>query len=254
VTPQLLVAAGLLIGLLYGLFGVGSAFATPLLALLGVPAPVAVAAPLPGLVPGSVAGAWAHVRARRVDWDLVRWTVAGGLPGTIAGGLLSRVVGGQGLLLLSGVMLFAVGWRVLRVPSASGDPEAVAAVTTRRRRPAVVVAMAFAVGAFAGLLSNGGGFLLVPLFLCWFGLTMPEASGTAMVCVAALSLPAVLTHAALGDIDWSVAVLFGAGVAPGAAAGSRLALRVPADRLRKAFGLLIVGFAVWFVAHQSGLT
>jgi len=41
------------IGVLFGLFGVGgSSFATPALGLLGVPGLVAVAAPLPAAIPG----------------------------------------------------------------------------------------------------------------------------------------------------------------------------------------------------------
>ncbi len=62
-----LAGAGAVIGVLYGLFGVGSAFATPLLALLGVPALAAVASPLPSLLPGSAAGATTYARAGLVD-------------------------------------------------------------------------------------------------------------------------------------------------------------------------------------------
>ena len=63
---------GALVGLLYGLFGVGSAFATPLLALMGVPGVIAITAPLPGIMPGSIAGAWGYARRERVDWSMAR--------------------------------------------------------------------------------------------------------------------------------------------------------------------------------------
>jgi uncharacterized membrane protein YfcA len=242
----LLVAAGLVVGVLYGLFGVGSAFATPVLALLGVPGAIAMAAPLPGLLPGSMAGAWSYARGRRVDWGLARCTIAGGLPGTIIGALAASLVGGQALLILSGVVLAAVGVRVLRPAS----PNAADAARARRERRELVIGAAFVVGFAAGLLSNGGGFLLVPLFLVGFGLSMNEAAGTSMVCVAALSIPAAITHAAVGDIDWAVALLFGLGMAPGALAGARLAQHLPAERLRRSFGALLVVFAVWFVARQ----
>jgi uncharacterized protein len=216
------------------------------LALLGVPGAIAVAAPLPGLLPGSVAGAWTYARGRRVDWSLARSTIAGGLPGTIVGALAASLVGGQALLLLSGVVLAAVGVRVLR----PAGPNAADAARARREKRALVVGAAFVVGFAAGLLSNGGGFLLVPLFLVGFGLSMNEAAGTSMVCVAALSIPAAITHAAVGDIDWAVALLFGLGMAPGALAGARLAQHLPAERLRRSFGALLVVFAVWFVARQ----
>ena len=68
----ILLLGGAVVGLLYGLFGVGSAFATPLLALMGVPGVIAVTAPLPGIMPGSFAGAWGYARRERVDWATAR--------------------------------------------------------------------------------------------------------------------------------------------------------------------------------------
>ena len=66
VDGTILLLGGAFVGLLYGLFGVGSAFATPLLALMGVPGVIAVTAPLPGIMPGSLAGAWGYARRERV--------------------------------------------------------------------------------------------------------------------------------------------------------------------------------------------
>jgi uncharacterized membrane protein YfcA len=246
-----LVMAGLAIGLLYGMFGVGSAFATPVLALLGVPGLVAVAAPLPGILPGSVAGAWGHARDRRVDWSLARPTIAAALPATVIGALLSPAVGGPLLLVLSGVVLFAVGLRVLwPAGTDAAQAERTHRADARRARRGLVVAAAFGVGLAAGLLANGGGFLLVPLFLVGFGLDVRDAAGTSMACAAALSVPAVLAHAVVGDIDWVVSGLFALGMVPGAIAGSRVAGLVDGDRLRRLFGVLLVAFAVFFLARQ----
>lgn len=59
-------AAGAVIGVLLGLFGVGgSSFATPVLGLLGVPGLVAVAAPLPAVIPAAIAGMVAYIRKGR---------------------------------------------------------------------------------------------------------------------------------------------------------------------------------------------
>src|SRR5689334_989110 len=106
-------AAGLLVGLLYGMFGVGSAFATPLLAIMGVSGLAAVATPLPGLLPGSATGAWSHRRHGHVDWVVARRTMLGAVPAAILGSLAAKFVGGPALLLLSGTVLLAVGVRVV---------------------------------------------------------------------------------------------------------------------------------------------
>lgn len=243
-----IVAAGVVIGVLYGLFGVGSAFATPLLALIGVPGLAAVVCPLPALLPGSAAGAWTYSKADRIDWTMARRAVAGGVPASVLGSLCSRYVGGGPLVVVSGVVLIAVGVRILWPTSA--DPEATARTAARRNSAALVVGMAAAVGFLAGLLANGGGFLLVPLFIVLFGLQMPEATGTSLVVAAALTIPTLVTHALVGDVVWSITVAFTLGLVPGTLAGARFAAHLPADRLRKPFGVLLTAFAVWFLVGQ----
>jgi hypothetical protein len=59
---------GLLVGFLGGLFGKGgSAIATPLLHLVGVPAIAAVASPLPATVPGTLVAADRYRVAGLID-------------------------------------------------------------------------------------------------------------------------------------------------------------------------------------------
>ena len=183
-----------------------------------------------------------------VSWDgpRVAPSVIGGVPSAIAGALLSQVVGGQALLVLSGLILGVIGFRFLRGGTFGTASQAAA----RRGRPGLVVAYAVGVGFFTGLLANGGGFLLVPVFVLVLGLSMQRAAGTSLVVVAALSIPTLATHWALGHIDWPVAFAFAAGAIPGALIGSRLALRVQSSALRTAFGLLLVAFAGYFAVRQ----
>lgn len=238
-------AAGLVVGLLFGLFGVGgSSFATPALGLLGVPGLIAVASPLPATIPAALAGMVGYARRGEVQWDVARWTIYGGVPATVAGALLSRWVGGDGLLVASGVVLMLVGIRVL-VPlrESSADGRA-------RRRIGVVVPAAAAVGLFTGLLANGGGFLLVPLFVVILAMTITEAAGTSLVVIVALSIPTLLTHLALGNIDWAIGGAFALGAIPGSAAGSVAAGRIPAEALKKVFGALLIAFAAYFIFRQ----
>jgi uncharacterized membrane protein YfcA len=238
-------AAGLIVGVLFGVFGVGgSSFATPALGLLGVPGLIAVAAPLPATIPAAVAGMIGYARRRQVDWSIARWSIYGGVPATVVGALLSKYVGGRALLIASGVVLAAVGVRVL-----FALPESRLALHARRR-PEVVIPAAAAIGLFTGLLANGGGFLLVPLFVLVLGLTMPESAGTSLVVIAVLSIPTLATHWALGHIDWAVAIAFAAGSIPGAVLGSVLAPRLPAEPMKRGFGVLLIGFAIYFVVRQ----
>jgi uncharacterized membrane protein YfcA len=236
-------AVGIAIGLLYGLFGVGSAFATPVLAAIGVPGLAAVVCPLPALLPSSAAGAYTYARSGLVDRRFARWAVLGAAPAAVVGAAASHLVGGEALVAASGVVLLLVGLRVLHPAPAA--PHA----ADRRANRALVIGVAAGVGLLAGLLANGGGFLLVPILIVFFGLETPEASGTSLAVSAAVTIPTLVTHAVIGDIVWAVTLPFTVGIVPGTVLGARLAGRLPTARLRTAFGLLVVAFACWFLVH-----
>jgi uncharacterized membrane protein YfcA len=240
-------SAGIVVGSLFGLFGVGgSSFATPLLSLFGLTGFAAVASPLVATMPAALVGARQYGRSHEVDRTVALWSLVGGVPATIAGALLSRRVGGPGLLIASGVVLGVVGVRLLWPVS----PASIAAGATRRARPAIVVAIAAGVGLFTGLLANGGGFLLVPAYLLLLGLSMRIASGTSLVVIAALTIPTLVTHWALGHIDWPAAIAFAIGSIPASFAVSRQAQRIRAQHLQRAFGVLLVVFSGWFVLYR----
>lgn len=243
----LTVVAGLAIGLLMGLFGVGgSSVATPVLSLLGAPGLIAVASPLPATIPAALVGAVPYVNHGEARPRAAAWSLVGGIPATIVGALASRAVGGPALLVASGVVLIVIGLRVIRPIS-----EAVREIGGRRRRnrPLLVAATA-GVGLFTGLLANGGGFLLVPLYLLVFGLRMRQAVGTSLVVIVGLSAPTLATHWALGHVDWAVAAPFAAGLLPGSATGSRLAHLVEGPTLRLAFGWFLIMSGALFTAYR----
>ncbi len=249
VADLLILLAGVAAGGVFGLFGAGgSAFATPMLALAGVPGAIAVATPLPALLPASLLSARRQLRAGNLDGRVATLVIAGGVPGAIVGALASSQVTGAALLVASGGLLLVVGARVL-LPDPTGHAERSAA---RRGRVAVIVAPAFVVGLLSGLLANSGGVLLVPLCILLLGLTAARAAGTSIVAAGALSLPTFLVHWSLGHIDWTVAVVFGLGMLPGSIAGSRLGDRIPPALARQLFGVALVAFATWFLTRQLG--
>jgi uncharacterized membrane protein YfcA len=120
----------------------------------------------------------------------------------------------------------------------------------RPSRESYAVVAAAGVGLAAGLLANSGGFLLVPVFLVVAGLGMRTAAGTSLLVAAAFAVPTLLTHWALGHIDWRVAALFAIGLVPGTAGGAWLSQRLPAEGTQRAFGFVLLTFAGWFVARQ----
>lgn len=241
------VAAGAVIGLLVGLFGVGgSSVATPLLAVLGVPGLLAVASPLPATIPAALGAAIPYMRNGTARPRAAGWTLLGSVPAAIAGAFLSQVIGGSVLLYASGIVLTIVGIRVLRPIAETLQ----VAGTIRRKNRLLLVAASAGVGLFSGLLANGGGFLLVPMYLIIFGLDMRQAAGTSLLVISVLTVPILAAHAALGHINWTVAGAFALGAVPTSVLSGRLAQRVTSGNLQKAFGWFLVASGIAFVLYR----
>src|SRR5438270_3905669 len=99
-------AIGLVVGFLSGLFGKGgSAIATPLLHAVGVPAIVAVAAPLPATIPSTLAAGAAYWRTQPMDREVLRWSLFFGVAATIAGALATRWISGEVLIQATDVII-----------------------------------------------------------------------------------------------------------------------------------------------------
>lgn len=255
---------GAAIGYLGGLFGKGgAAIATPVLAAIGVPPMLAVASPLPATIPGTLV-AYQRYRQRSLsDPRVIRWSLAVGVPATIAGAATSYWVGGGALVVVTDVVVALLGLRIVlsRPPAHATDVDGAAglgrpAPVTAAHEPEPVIgtgrlaAVAFVVGFLAGLLANSGGFLLVPLYLAVLALPIHRALACSLAVAAALAIPGTIVHAALGHIDWRVALVFGIASVPLSGLGARTALAVPAARLERAYGagLLALG-AVLLLVH-----
>jgi uncharacterized membrane protein YfcA len=242
----LLIGAG--VGFLGGLLGKGgSAIATPLLVAVGVPPMVAVAAPLPATVPGTLVAADRYRRHDLIDRTVLRWSLLTGLPATVVGALLTRWVPGSALVAATDVVIALLGLRLLLVPQdASSATDHLDAASRRRRTIAVAVATGFS----AGLLANSGGFLLAPLFITVLGLRVRSALGTSLAVAAAMAVPGTVVHLALGHLDWTVVAAFGLGSIPLSGLGARVALSVDAQRLERAYGLALVLLGGGFMAAR----
>ncbi len=229
----LLIGAG--VGFLSGAFGKGgSAVSTPLLHVLGVPAIVAVASPLPATIPSTLLAGRRYARAGHIDRGVLRLGLFVGIPLTALGALLTRWIGGEPLVLATDVILLVLGLRVLLGVHAGGDDdEPQQTIPVSRVRAVGVVAVA---GFVSGLLGNSGGFLLAPLFMNVLHMPVRRALGTSLALAAALAVPGTIVHAWLGHIDWSLTLAFGLAAVPLASIGAGAALRVRERSLSLVYG------------------
>ena len=235
-----IVIIGALVGYLGGLFGKGgSAIATPLLAAAGVPPIIAVASPLPATVPGTLVAYRRYRHLGLSDPSVIRTSLAVGIPATLLGALASHWISGETLVMVTDVLVALIGLRILL----RAHPPTAAPRETPDHRGLRLVAVAAAVGLLAGLLANAGGFLLVPLYLAALKLPVKTALACSLAVASVLALPGTIVHAALGQIDWRVAVVFGVASIPLSGLGAATAIRISSARLERIYGagLLVLG-------------
>ncbi|HEX9011261.1 MAG TPA: sulfite exporter TauE/SafE family protein [Holophagaceae bacterium] len=245
-----LLLIGLLVGFAGGLFGKGgSAVATPLLQLAGVPAFFAVASPLPATIPGTLVASLAYLKEGLYDRQVVLWSVLVGVPATVAGALTSHWVGGTALLLLSNLVIAGLGLSFLLHPTTARVEDAPLPAGTKRTLSAAV---GLVVGFLSGLLANAGGFLLAPLYARILRLPLKTAFACSLVASAALAVPGTIVHVALGHVSWRIVLVFGLGSIPLSYLGARTAVRMNIKVLEPIFGLVLLVIGALGAADSLG--
>jgi len=240
------------VGFLGGMFGKGgSAIATPLLAAIGVPPIIAVAAPLPATVPGTMVAYRRFHQGGFSDARVIRWSIAFGVPATVVGALATRWIDGSILVSVTDVVVALLGLKVLltRHAAATAASTAAADADHSHETPVRLAGVAITVGLLAGLLANSGGFLLVPLYLAVLALPIRKALGSSLAVASLLAIPGAIVHAALGHIDWHIAIIFGLASIPLSSIGARTALRIDPARLERVYGavLFVLGTTLFIV-------
>ncbi len=237
------VLVGVLAGALSALLGIGGAtITTPAVRVLGASPILAVGSTVPAILPGAISGSLRYAREGLVDWSLALSTGISGSLFALLGAWTSDHVDGRILMVLTAVLMLWSGISVVRGgrsgPAPEGEPAG--------ERPSMVVLGAVGAGAgfVAGLLGVGGGIVLVPAMTGLLRVPMKRAVASSLVGVAIFSIPALITHAVLGHIDWSYAVPLMVGVVPGARLGARLTLRQSDRSVRRLFGILVIVLAL----------
>lgn len=246
---------GILIGFLGGLFGKGgSAIATPLLSLIGLPGFIAVASPLPATIPGTLIASAEYWQSRLLDWEIVWWSIGIGIPATVLGSLLTKFTGARVLLILTGCLVLGFGLSFLFFPKEKPSA-AVLPQETENLRPSFwrsrLVIIALGVGVISGLLANAGGFLLAPAYSRFLRRPLKVSFACSLAVSAALAVPGTIVHAYLGHISWSVAGLIALGSVPSSLAGARLAIRSKSSHLERLYGIVLTALGIFFFFHLS---
>ena len=107
--------------------------------------------------------------------------------------------------------------------------------------------IATAAGAFSALFGVGGGTIIVPLLILWFGYGEREATGTSLAAIAVIGLLAAVTHGLYGNVEPSKALIVGVPALVGVIAGTALQQRLSSRVVSGVFAALLVVSSVLLV-------
>lgn len=272
VDALLLLGIGFGVGWLSGLFGVGGGFLlTPLLILIGIPSPVAVASGANQTLGASVSGLIAQWRRDNVDARMGMVLLAGGFAGSALGVQLFAVLRRAGQVDLAVAVFYVV---ILGAVGALMVRESVRAIWRRRTGVAVAKAhehtwlqglpfkmrfrksrlyisvvppllVGFGIGILSAVMGVGGGFMLVPAMIYLLGMPTSVVIGTSLFQVVFVAANVTLLQAIqVGSVDIVLTLLLLAGGVAGAQFGAAMGTRLRGEETRALLGLLVLAVAL----------
>lgn len=242
---------GMGVGFLGGLFGKGgSAIATPLLSLAGIPGFIAVAAPLPATIPGTFIATLKYWKSHYLDKTVIKWGLLIGFPATVVGSFLTKFTGAFPLLILTGILVLIFGITFILYPGVKGqDTQATggSAIIRPSYWKLRLALIATFVGLVSGLLANSGGFLLAPAFAKILKLPIKHAFACSLAVSMFLAIPGTVVHVYLGHIDWLVTLILAAGSVPLSYVGASVAIKTKSSKLARWYGIVLTILGVFFL-------
>jgi uncharacterized membrane protein YfcA len=273
VSIYLLVGLGGIVGFLSGLFGVGGGFLmTPLLIMIGVPATIAAASDANQIVAASASGTFAHARSGSVDFKMGGLLLVGGIVGGAGGVWLIKLLRSLGaasfaITVTYVVMLGGIGGYMfvesLQSMRRASRPTRLQGGQVRRSAAARLVdSLPFKVhfdrsnvtfslllplffgvlvGALAGVMGVGGGFIMVPVMVYLLRMPMHVVIGTSLfqilvTCTNVTILQAAVNHTV--DVVLALVLLLGSVI--GAQVGARVSKHLRADQLKILMAVIVL--------------
>ena len=111
-----------------------------------------------------------------------------------------------------------------------------AAMSSRLVRLALIGSAA---GAFSGLFGVGGGTVIVPLLILWFGFGEREATGTSLLAIVFIAALAAAVHGLYGQVHPDKGAIVAIPALAGVVAGTALQQRISQRAVSGAFAVLL---------------
>jgi uncharacterized protein len=118
-----------------------------------------------------------------------------------------------------------------------------------RARTLKLVITGTAAGVFSGLFGVGGGTVIVPMLVLWFGLAEREATGTSLAAICVIATVAAAVQGIYGTVRIGEGILVGVPAVGGVLAGTWLQQRLHTRTISLLFAGLLVATAVGLIVR-----
>jgi uncharacterized membrane protein YfcA len=253
------IVAGLIVGFIVGMTGVGGgSLMTPILLWFGINPATAVGTDLLYAAITKSGGIFVHQKNKNIDWSITGWLTLGSVPAaaltlwvlhnltsdTQAMNAVIKQTLGFVLLLTALAILFKQ--QLLAFASKhAGDRYHLSGPSLNL----LTVLTGMLLGTMVTLTSIGAGALgTVVLFILYPFLATKRLVGTEIAHAVPLTLVAGLGHASMGNMDWHLLGYLLMGSLPGIYLGSHLSGRIPDHVLRPCLAamMIFIGYKLAF--------
>ncbi len=109
----------------------------------------------------------------------------------------------------------------------------------------IIILVGVAAGILSGLVGVGGGIIIVPALVYFIGFSQKTAQGTSLALIMLpVGIFGVLQYYKQGHVDYKIVGILAIGFLAGSFFGSKLALSVSQETLKKVFAVLMIIIAV----------
>lgn len=242
----LLIAIGLLAGLLSGAFGVGGGvlIVPALVLILGMQQKIAHGTSLASVIPISVVGAGAYLVSGHIDLPVTGLLMVGTVVGAVFGArLLNWLPNGILRWLFIAFMVLSAVRMLFEVPDRDAALELTPWIMV------VLVLVGLLTGVLSGLLGVGGGVFMVPVMIVFLGMSDVIAKGVSLVVVIPTGLVATYFSLRRGNVDLRAASVIGIAGAVTTVGGAALAFWLDPAVASILFAVFLLVVAARMVLH-----
>lgn len=254
-----LVVAGLAVGFIVGMTGVGGgSLMTPILLYFGIPPTTAVGTDLLYAAFTKIGGVFVHHKKKNISWTITGWLSLGSVPAALLTlWILDNIK--TDITHINSIIKYSLGWALLFTSVAILFKKKLLVLSQKhagdkfhsesKTQNLLTVAIGVLLGATVTLTSIGAGALgTVTLFFLYPLLPTPRLVGTEIAHAVPLTLVAGLGHASMGNLDLTLLTQLLMGSLPGIFIGSMLSGKVPDLLLRNAIAVMLffVGYKLVF--------